>query len=667
MAEQAAPDKSPIERGIERARGLLEQGDFNGGLELARNLLRQVPLNRDALYIAAVAERYLGRPQAALETLARLAESAPDYARLYQERGHCLRALGQQAAAIGAYERAVTLNPALPASWGALVELHSDAGNAAAAQAASVHVDHLRRLPEALVAVANLIHEGDLVRAERICRHFLQSNGHHVEAMRLLAQIGSRLDVLDDAEFLLESVLEFAPDYRAARLDYAKVLARRQKFGQARDQLTRLLAADPDNLELLTMQAAALSGLGEHERSAQLYRELLARNPDNALLHLSLGHARRSLGQQADAIAAYRAAAAVRPDFGDAYWSLANLKTYRFTEAELREMRLRVDAAGTSAVDRYHLCFALGKALEDRHEYAESFACYSRGNALKQAETGYNADHMQRDLQLQAEICTAEFFRERAGSGCPKPDPIFIVGLPRAGSTLLEQILASHSQIEGTMELPNIRAFAVQLDGRRRNDEPPRYPASLAQLDREQLRQMGERYLGDTRILRAAAPYFIDKMPNNFRHVGLIQLILPNARIIDARRGAMACCFSLYKQLFAAGQEFSYSLQDIGRYYRDYVALMEHWDRVLPGRILRVQYEDVVADLEGQVRRLLDFCGLPFEPQCVEFHRTARSVRTASSEQVRQPIYREGIDQWQHYAEWLEPLRQTLGPLAELR
>jgi len=664
MTEQAPPEKSPIEPGVERARGLLEHGDFSAGLELARDLLQQVPLNRDALYIAAVAERYLERPRAALETLDRLAESAPDYARLHQERGHCLRALGEQAEAIGAYERAVTLNPALLASWVALTELQRAAGNAAAAQAAGAHVDHLQRLPDALVAVTNLIYEGDLARAERICRHFLQSHGHHVEAMRLLAQIGSRLDVLDDAEFLLESVLEFAPDYRAARIDYAKVLARRQKFARARDELTRLLTDDPGNLDLLTMQAAALSGLGEHERSAQLYRELLAHNPDNALLHLSLGHAQRSLGRQAEAITAYRAAAVVRPDFGDAYWSLANLKTYRFTDAELRELRLRVDAASTATVDRYHLCFALGKALEDRHEYADSFAYYSRGNALKQSETGYDANHMERDLRLQAAVCTAEFFRERAGSGCPQPDPIFIVGLPRAGSTLLEQILASHSQVEGTMELPNIRAFAVQLDGRRRNDEPPRYPASLAQLDREQLRQMGERYLGDTRVLRRSAPYFIDKMPNNFRHIGLIQLILPNARIIDARRGAMACCFSLYKQLFAAGQEFSYSLQDIGRYYRDYVDLMEHWDSVLPGRILRVQYEDVVADLEGQVRRLLGFCGLPFEAQCVEFHRTERSVRTASSEQVRQPLYRDGVDQWQHYADWLGPLRQALGPLA---
>jgi tetratricopeptide (TPR) repeat protein len=402
-------------------------------------------------------------------------------------------------------------------------------------------------------------------------------------------------------------------------------------------------------------------GLGEHEKAIAIYRELLREAPEEAELHLSLAHALKTVGRREESIAEYRAAAAVRPNFGDTYWSLANLKTYRFADEEIGRMRAEEAATATPPVDRYHLCFALGKALEDRGEYAESWGYYARGNALKRAESRYRPEILENNTRLQRAICTREFFAERAGFGAPSAEPIFIVGLPRSGSTLLEQILASHSRVEGTQELAEIPRMVADLQGRDPDLNNPRYPGVLPGLSAADFLRLGESYLRDTRIYRGRKAFYIDKMPNNFRHIGLIHLILPNAKIIDARREPMACCFSNLKQLFAAGQEFTYSSDDIARYYRTYLELMRHWDTVLPGKILRVQHEDVVEDLDGNVRRILDFCGLEFEPACIEFHKTARSVRTASSEQVRRPIFREGLDQWKHYEPWLGDLKAALG------
>jgi len=414
------------------------------------------------------------------------------------------------------------------------------------------------------------------------------------------------------------------------------------------------------------MYATACVGLGNHEEAVRAFRELLIDAPESSELHMSIGHALKTLGGQPEAIASYRAAAAARPSFGDAYWSLANLKTYRFTDEEIAQMRLQEASTATALADRYHLCFALGKALEDRADYEESFRYYERGNAFKKSSSRYDADALERGLRAQATLCTREFLASRQGCGCELRDPIFIVGLPRAGSTLIEQILASHSRVEGTMELADIPRLVLRLQGREHRDSNPRYPGVLADLSPAQLRQFGEKYLADTQVYRTGKPFFIDKMPNNFRHIGLIHLILPNARIIDARREPMACCFSNFKQLFASGQEFTYSLEDIARYYRIYVEIMQHWDTVLPGKILRVQHEEVVEDLEGNVRRILDFVGLDFEPACLEFYKTERSVRTASSEQVRRPIYKEGLDQWRNFEPWLGPLKEALGGLGQI-
>jgi len=650
---------SRIETEVLRLRALMEQQQFGQALQGSEALLTEVPENRDVLYMIAVCQRYLGRIADALASLERLERVHPLYSRLHQERGHCYIALRQAEPAITAFLRAVNINHALPASWHTLRTLFRMTGQSANADMAEAHVQALARQPVEVITATSMFADGETVAAERVIRDFLLRHGDHVEAMRLLAKIGMKLDVLDDAELLLQTLLEMAPEYHAARHDYALVLLQRHKHAQAAVQLERLLAVNPQERSYRISYATACVGLGQHERAVQLYREVLQETPRQPDLHLSIAHALKTVGRQQDAIHSYHSAIECRPAYGDAYWSLANLKTYRFSDEELARMRA-IEAGEISQEDRLHLCFALGKAYEDRGAYADAFAYYERGNALKKVETRFRIEPIERNARLQQAVCTAEFFRARAGYGDPSAAPIFIVGLPRAGSTLLEQILASHSQVEGTMELPNILRFVGDLQGRDPDPQNPRYPAVLAELTPEDFARLGARYLTETQVYRTGKAHFIDKMPNNFRHIGLIHLILPQARIIDARREPMACCFSNFKQLFASGQEFTYSIEDIARYYRSYIELMDHWERVLPGRVLRVQHEAVVRELEHNVRRLLDFCGLQFEPACLEFYRTERSVRTASSEQVRQPIYREGLDQWRHFEPWLGPLRQAL-------
>jgi tetratricopeptide (TPR) repeat protein len=652
---------SQIETQVRHLRGLVEKRRFSDAFTAAEKLRLEVPENRDVLYVLAVSQRYLGRIADALVTSTQFEALHPDYGRLFQERGHCLRSVGESAAAIAAYQQAVALNQTLSASWNALKDLYSAQGDAKQAGLAAANAARLASLSPAVVSATNIFSEGDIYGAEDVVRRHLMADPGDIEAMRLLARIGVRLDVLDDAEFLLESLLLAAPDYHAARFEYAGVLIQRHKFTAALAEARSLLAIDAENRDYRTIRANACVGLGQHEEALAIYRDLAGSAARDAELHLSIGHALKTLGRQSEAVDAYRRAAAERPNFGDAYWSLANLKTYRFTDEEIARMRAHDSAPQTGPADRYHLCFALGKALEDRSEFSESFGYYERGNALKKSETRFNIESIERTAVRQTVVCTQEFFAARRNVGCLRNDPIFIVGLPRAGSTLLEQILASHSQVEGTMELAEIPRLALRLSGREGNTDKSRYPAVLAELEPARLRELGEKYLEDTQVFRSGKPRFIDKMPNNFRHIGLIHLILPNARIIDARREPMACCFSNFKQLFASGQEFTYGIEDLARYYRSYLQLMSHWDSVLPGKVLRVQHEDVVDDLDGNVRRLLSFCGLSFEPACLEFYKTARSVRTASSEQVRQPIFKEGIDQWRNFEPWLAPLKEVLG------
>ena len=637
---------------LARARDLIGRARFADAETVLDTLLAAEPApeaRREALYALAVARRYAHRASEALTALTRLNEQEPAFARGFQERGHTLLALDRAEEAAAAYARAVALNPGLAASWRALVQLHEAAGRRDLAGRARARLESLLALPKPLQQVVDLTGEGRLHKAEKRCRDFLKEHPDHVEGMRLLADIGMRLKIFDDAEFLLESCVAFDPAHVGARSDYLRVLNRKGKFAAALAQAEELCRLEPDVPVHRLAKANALTGLGRFEEGIELYERCLREPLDRPGTLLLLGHARKAVGDIDGAIAAYREAGAERPSLGDAAWSLANTKTYRFSEAEMALLRERADDAAIPEQERTHFCFALGKALEDRGEFEASFSAYQRGNALKAEGSGYSADRTAAMVDAQIRHCDEALFRNRGDAGCPAPDPIFIVGLPRSGSTLLEQILASHSQIDGTLELHNVLGVAQRLGGRSAAGSS-NYPGNLSEIDPDYFRRFGERFLEDTRVYRQGAPRFIDKMPNNFLHLGLIRLMLPGAKVIDARRDPMACCFSNFKQLYGEGQEFSYGLERMGRYYRDYLRLMAHWDRVLPGWVLRVQHEDVLDDLEGQVRRMLAFLGLPFEERCLRYWETARAVRTPSSEQVRQPIFRAAREQWHNYA-----------------
>ena len=672
----ASQETSPLEGQVRALRQAQAGGRHGEALPAARALLAEYPENRDLLLIEASALRHLSRIAEALDALGKLAALQPQFSLMHQERGLCHIARKDAPAAIDALLRAVQINPALPLAWRMLEGVYRISGDAQSAATAAAHTATVAALPPEVVSATALFSDGDLGAAETIIRAFLLSFGDHPEAMRLLAKIGMARKVYDDAELLLEAVLAMLPDHRAARLDYAQTLVHRHKHGQAQAALAPLLAADPENHDYRLLAASIAVGLGRQDEAIALYRAMLAALPQRAPvgvdpqglramradLQLWLGHALKTVGDLDPAIAAYREAARLRPAFGDAWWSLANLKTYRFATAEIATMRAAEQDAATQGPDKVHLAFALAKALEDRGDYAESWQYYARGNATQRAASRYRAEIFETNTAEQKRVCTPAFFAARAGWGAPALDPIFILGLPRAGSTLIEQILASHPQVEGTQELPDIQRYALEMHGRDPDYDNPRYPTALADLLADDARALGERFLADTAAHRAEGrPFFIDKMPNNFRHIGLIHLILPNAKIIDARREPMACCFSNLKQLFATGQEFTYSAEDIARYYRTYLEVMRHWDAALPGAVLRVINEDVIEDLDGQVRRLLAFCGLPFDPACLAFHETRRAVRTPSSEQVRRPVNRDGMDQWRNFEPWLEPLKAALG------
>lgn len=648
---------------IKQAQSEMQAGRFDEAAAIADSMLSSAPADQEALYLAAVAARYMRRFSVASDHLNELKKAAPEYGRAYQEEGHLFRAMGDADRALNAFRLASRYNPALVASWRAQVELLQAPEQRAEADAAKAQLNRIQSLPRVLLAVTNHLFEGRVLKAEELVRAFLQKHPHNVEAMRLLADIGSRLGVHEDADLLLESAMELEPDNVQLRIDYIQVLRKRQKYGAALDQAKSLLAHDPNSPVFQSLFAIESMQAGDYETALEAFEKVLAQRPDDPATLTSRGHALKTHGRSDDAIASYRAALRADAHNGDAWYALANLKTYRFSDDELRHMQTVQQSPDLSYMSRVHIAFALGKAFEDRRDYALAFESYQTGNALKQKQTRYTTEQMLAEFDAQKTYCSKDVLGVQGDKGCPAPDPIFIVGLPRAGSTLIEQILASHSQVDGTLELPNILSLAHRLRGRNLISDRDRYPRILAELSAEELTTLGERYLEDTKIHRKGAAYFTDKMPNNFRHLGLIHLILPNAKIIDARRAPLDCCWSAYKQLFAEGQEFTYGLEDIGHYYRGYVDLMDHWESVLPsGRILRVQHEDVLDDLEGEVRRILDYCNLPFETACIEFYKTDRAVRTASSEQVRRPINRGGQDQWKPFEPFLDPLKMALGP-----
>ena len=614
---------------------------------------------RETLYGLAVSHRRAGRTTEALLALKRIEELYPPFGSLFEELGFCLVAANDRTKGALAFARAVELNPCLIESWRSLEKSFIASGRTAEAQQAASQVAQLAALPGEIQLACSKFFDGERVLAEDLVRQYLAVHGEHVEALRLLAKMASDAGADYDWEFLLHRAVSLAPDHLAARHELVLALLKRQKHEPAREHITKLLARSPDHPVYRSLHAEALAGMGNYSKALPIYGELLQEAPQDAALYLAIGEALKTTGKTAEAIDAYRYATAARPGFGVPWWGLANLKTYRFKDAEIKLMQQHELNNATQAEDRCYLCFALGKAMEDRGRFAEAFDYYERANALKKATLNYKPEVLESSARRQMSVCTPEFFAARKDFGCSSNAPIFIVGLPRSGSTLVEQILASHSRVDGTLELAQIPRLAQELRSADAGSGAG-YQNTLRELTADLSRKLGERYLSDTRPYRTGKPRFTDKMPNNFQHLDLIQLLLPNAKIIDVRREPMACGFGIFKQLFSNGQRFAYSLEDIGRYYRTYVELMAHWERVLPGKVLRVQYEDLVNRLEPNVRRILDFCELEFEPACIEFHRNRRHVHSPSSEQVHQPIYRDGLEQWRHFERWLAPLKRTL-------
>ncbi|MBK8286915.1 MAG: sulfotransferase [Ahniella sp.] len=664
MNVETAPTGS-LNQAIAHARQLLHRQPALAEAQ-AREILKAVPDQADAQLLLASALRLSGKAESARTVIDPLRQRYPRSAAVWLEWGRIAGRLGKGDIAGRALQRAVDLEPALPGAWLALADHFQAAGDdSAAEQALARHLRHSARDPE-LMAAADALVANRIPQAERALRERLFKTPTDIAAIRMMAEVAARLGRHEDAEHLLARCLVLVPDFHSARQQFAMMLHRNNKPEAALVQLDTLLRVDPENASARNLKAAVLCRTGDYQTALALYAGLIEQFPDQAKLALSHGHALKTAGRQQDSITAYRHAISIDPGFGEAWWSLANLKTFRFDADDIALMRKQLERTDLAKDQLAQFEFALGKALEDESKFEESFQHYAHGNALRREMVPYQADDASARVRRSKQVFTKAFFESRLGVGDPSPDPIFILGLPRSGSTLIEQILSSHSQVEGTMELPEIISITRSLRERAAAAGLDSYHALLATLPADELAALGALYLDRTRIQRKQGrPLFIDKMPNNFRHIGLIHAILPNAKIIDARRSAMGCCFSGFKQYFARGQNFSYGLEDLGRYYADYVALMAHFDEVLPGRVHRVVYEQMVENTEAEVHALLDYCGLPFEAGCLRFFENDRPVRTASSEQVRKPIYRDGVDHWRHYEPWLEPLKLALGPVLE--
>ena len=632
----------------------------------AREILARYGSHPPTELLLAEADAACGRSDDAMSRLRLLAAGHADWGAPMLELGLLHARAGRGNEAIACLREAVRRTPKLPRAWLALGDHLAAVGDAAGADAAyAEHVRHATADP-ALMAAAAALATNDIPTAERLLRGHLHASPTDVAAIRMLAEVAARIGRLDDAATLLARCVELAPTFQTARQNYAMVLHRAGRSEQALQQVDRLLKDDPRHPSARNLRAVVLCRLGDYAPAIALYDELLREYPDHGRIWLSFGHALKTAGDTPRAIEAYRRSIALEPGCGEAYWSLANLKTFRFDAADIAAMREQLPRAELPADQRAQFEFALATALEDAADFAAAFEHYSLGNAIRRSQLPYRADDTTRRVQHSVRLFDTAFFAQRRDAGCPADDPIFVVGLPRAGSTLVEQILSSHPLVEGTDELPEVIALTKELRKLAGGGPDASYFDVLAGLPPERFREYGERYLARTRVhRRQGRPRFIDKMPNNFLHAGLIHLMLPNARIVDVRRHPLGCCFSGFKQYFARGQQFTYGLADIGRYYRDYVALMAHFDAVLPGRIHRVVYEELVDDTEARTRALLAHCGLAFDPACLRFFENDRPVRTASSEQVRQPIYRDGVDHWRNFAPWLGPLRDALGDVVD--
>jgi tetratricopeptide (TPR) repeat protein len=645
---------------------LLLDSDPLAAARRASGILAGSPGHPEANLLLAAACSKLGDPAAAAAALETLPNAHRDTPFMQLELGRAYAAGGRNAEALGAFRRAVALDDGLADGWRGLAAMSFAAGETAAGDAAYAHFSRLTKDPlelsDAIVALA----DSRLDTAEAMLLRRLDQAPNDVVALRLVADVATRREDYAEAERRLNRCLELTPGYASARFDLASLMFTQHRNSEVLPLVERLLAAEPSNIDYLSLKAQTLRLVGRNDEAIALMEAAVADHPDEDPAWLLYGHLLREVGQQPRAIEMYRRALVVRPGSGRAYSSLANLKTFRFDGADLEAMQKRLAHGNLTSIDRTHLEFALAKGFEDEGQFEASFEHYARGNARHRATIGYDPNATTAITQRSMAIFTERFFVDRSGWGSGRSDPIFIIGLPRCGSTLLEQILASHSHVEGTRELPDVPSIARELTARPNPAGRQAYPGPVATLDRPQIDAFAARYLAQTREHRPLdKPRFVDKMLSNFVHIGLIHLMFPNAAIIDMRRHPLGCGFSCYKQIFARGLGFTYNLSEIGRYYRDYALLMEHYDAVLPKRVHRVHYEQLVADPEGEVHRLLDYCRLPFEQECLHFYENRRVVQTISSEQVRRPIYSDSVDQWRHYEPWLGPLKDALGDLVE--
>ena len=647
-------ERTEIKKVIENS---IKNKDFKNALSLCKKNSKQL-IEKDFYYLTSVCYRYLNEPKKALINLDKLIQVDPNYGRAYQEIGHTNILLKNKNKALKAYLRAVRHNPSLQSSWLGILALETK--NEELIKFVEQNVIYLKDLPPELKTVISFTHEGKLSRADRICREYLRDHPHDIEAMRLLANIGRDLNIYEDAEFLLESALLFDPENAKIKYDYINILTKRQKYGEALKHAQDFYNEDKKNINAMKLLSTALFRTDRYQEAIDIYNDILKLEPKNTDVMLSMGHLYKTSGEIDKSINCYQMAYKTDKYFGDSYWSLANLKTYTFSESEVISIDKMVNDPYVSVDEKTFMHFALGKAYEDLNEYEKSFNHYKEGNLIKKSKALFNVNDFEKECTNQIDVCTDDLFEMKSKWGSESKAPIFILGLPRVGSTLIEQILSSHSLVEPTHELPNIISTALRLNERKSQDKKSRYPDILLSLSSPQLKLIGDKYIKDSEVFRSDKPYFIDKMPNNFRHIGLIKLILPNAKIIDIRRSSMSACFSCFKQLFAEGQEFTYDLKDLAGYYNNYVELMNHWNKVLPNQILSINYEDVVNNFEDSVRDILEYCEIPFEKECLEFYKSKRSVKTPSAEQVRQPIYTSGMDYWKNYEPYLDDLKNNL-------
>ena len=652
-----------IPEAYQNAVSLMEDGNFSLAEQQLAEILKEEPNDPNFLRLSGVSSIEQGNPQAALIPLSRVIKIAPDFAKAYEDIATAYFLMGDLEQSEKYLKKSLELDPKVFTAWKSLGDILFDQGKKEEANKAYKEALKTDSRYEEMTKAMALISKGQSVEAESIYRGILAKDPKNVDALRLLALLASRNGAIDQAISMLLKCTELAPDYAMAWDNLGKMYRQKEDYIKSIKCLQKATELRPEWPQGWAGLGTVYTRASLHEEGIQAYLKSISLKDNQPRVHLSLGHVYKTIGLQEESIKSYKKTIELDPQNGEAYWSLANLKTYRFTNEEVSEMLEQLKNKDLPDREKVHFQFSLGKSYEDEKKFKRSFDFYLRGNNLNRGRNTYDPKAIEAMVEREIRFFNNEFFKKRETWGAPNNDPIFIVGLPRSGSTLIEQILASHSDVEGTMELPNMLNIARKLGNTSR--EGSNYPEILDSISKSESVELGEQYIKETQRLRSKSPYFIDKMPNNFSHVGLINLILPNSKIIDARRNPMDTCFSCFKQLFARGQAFTYDLQEIGRYYLSYIRLMDHWQKVVPDKVYLVEYEKMIANQEEETKKLLKFCDLSFQENCLKFYENKRAVKTASSEQVRQPIYKRGINYWKNFEESLVDLKVSLQPIKQ--